>query len=266
MPGVTELMKARYPSIFAEAASGFKLDSWQITALDFLGKRLLMVCSRQSGKTFVASVLALHEAVYNKGALVLIVSYNLDQAMELVRRIVEISQWLSLPPMLGLNKKSLELANGSRILSLSATEGAVRSWTPTLVIVDEASRCAELTYLSLRPVMAVTDARLILLSSPNGTAGFFWRAYAKPVEKWVVAEVTAEQCPRISAEFLEAEYKILGERLYKQEYQNMFLAPAGSMFSADVLRKALSADVKPYIDKSTMLDSTVKPYSYSEGR
>lgn len=255
-----------FPSVFAEAASGFRLDPWQVEALDFKGKRLLMNCSRQSGKSFVASALALHEAIYSPGSLVLVISYSLDQSKEMIKKVTDLSRWLEIPPMPEFNKKSLGLENGSRIISLSATEQAVRSWSPSTIIVDEASRCQEICYLSARPALAATNGRLILLSSPNGTRGFFYNAYQDTEENWHICEVDATKCPRISKEFLAAERKVMGERLFLQEYFCKFLDPEGALLSSDLLRDLIDLDLEPFKFSAAHVDSEIERFSFKEDR
>ena len=47
--------------------------------------------------------------------------------------------------------------------------------------------------------------------------------------------ITADQCPRISAEHLAAERIRLGDALYRQEYFGAFVSAPGSVFDAEVL-------------------------------
>ena len=48
-------------------------------------------------------------------------------------------------------------------------------------------------------------------------------------------QITADQCPRISAEHLAAERIRLGDALYRQEYFGAFVSAPGSVFDAEVL-------------------------------
>jgi hypothetical protein len=65
----------------------------------------------------------------------------------------------------------LEPANGSRIVGLPGREATVRSLSSvTLLVVDEASEVADDLYRSLRPMLAVNNGRLVLMSAPSGSA------------------------------------------------------------------------------------------------
>ena len=48
-------------------------------------------------------------------------------------------------------------------------------------------------------------------------------------------QITADQCPRISAEHLATERIRLGDALYRQEYFGAFVSAPGSVFDAEVL-------------------------------
>ena len=48
-------------------------------------------------------------------------------------------------------------------------------------------------------------------------------------------QITADQCPRISAAHLAAERIRLGDALYRQEYFGAFVSAPGSVFDAEVL-------------------------------
>src|SRR5258708_11987524 len=69
---------------FAEAA-GYMLDDWQRDVLDAQPRRLLLNCSRQTGKSFVASVLAMHQAVDHPGSPASVCPVAQRQALALVR-------------------------------------------------------------------------------------------------------------------------------------------------------------------------------------
>ena len=81
---------------------------------------------------------------------------------------------------------------------------------------------------------AAPAAQQILLSTPAGASGEFHRAWSSG-EDWERVQITADQCPRISAEHLAAERIRLGDALYRQEYFGAFVSAPGSVFDAEVL-------------------------------
>ena len=81
---------------------------------------------------------------------------------------------------------------------------------------------------------AAPAAQQILLSTPAGASGEFHRAWSSG-EDWERVQITADQCPRISAAHLAAERIRLGDALYRQEYFGAFVSAPGSVFDAAVL-------------------------------
>ena len=47
----------------------------------------------------------------------------------------------------------------------------------SLLLVDEASRVSDEFYMALRPMLAVGDGELWLMSTPAGKRGFFWESW-----------------------------------------------------------------------------------------
>src|SRR5689334_14348593 len=65
--------------------AGIQPDPWQARVLRSAAARMLMLASRQSGKSLTASSLALHTALTQPAALVLLLSPTLRQSGELFR-------------------------------------------------------------------------------------------------------------------------------------------------------------------------------------
>ena len=84
-----DLVRALDPAAFARDALGFAPDPWQAGVLRWSGKRLLMNCARQTGKSTTSAALGLHTALYYPGSLVLLVSPSLRQSGELFRKVSE---------------------------------------------------------------------------------------------------------------------------------------------------------------------------------
>ena len=59
--------------------------------------------------------------------------------------------------------------------------------------------------------------------------------------------MTAEQCPRISAEFLASERAALPRGVYQQEYECAFVEASGSLFDGGDLAAMFGDDEAPPI-------------------
>src|SRR5215210_6917001 len=93
---------------------GLEPDPWQEELLRSTSDRVLLNCSRQSGKSTTAAILALHRALYHPESLVLVLAPALRQSQELFAKVSGFYRGLGRPvPAHGERKLSLELENGS---------------------------------------------------------------------------------------------------------------------------------------------------------
>jgi hypothetical protein len=220
-------------------------DPWQAELLQSTASRILMLCARQTGKSTVAASLAISEALQHP-SLVLLLSPSLRQSQELFHKILDLSRRVhTTVPIDQESALRLELTNGSRIISLPGTEQKIRGFSGVgLLIIDEAARVPDELYFSVRPMLAVSGGRLVALSTPFGKRGWFHREWTES-EGWHKVKVTAEQCPRISPEFLAEERRALGPMWYDQEYLCEFIDGINQAFAFEVVMRALSAKVHP---------------------
>jgi hypothetical protein len=225
-----DLRAALDPAAWCKKSLDLEPDPWQAEVLRSPSKRILLNCSRQSGKSTITSALALHTATYQPGSLTLCLSPTLRQSSELFRNV---SRFYGQDPIIPAKSESvlrLELENGSRIVSLPGKEQNVRGYAGvSLLIVDEAARVPDSLYYSVRPMLAVSSGRLIALSTPFGNRGWFYDAWHSS-EAWQKWEIPASKCPRIKPEFLEEEKRVLGSYWYDQEYECKFLDSQTQVF------------------------------------
>jgi len=233
-----DLALALDPALMAQAV-GLTPDPWQVRLLRSGNGRVLLNCCRQSGKSTMAAVLGLHTALYQPGSLVLLLSPTLRQSQELFRKVLTIYRVLAQSvPAETETRLTLELENGSRIVSLPGKESTIRGFSRVgLLIVDEAARVPDELYFSVRPMLAVSGGRLIALSTPFGTRGWWYEAW-RSADPWERFEVPAAECPRIPAAFLEEERRNLGEWWFRQEYCCEFLDAETAAFRSEDIERA----------------------------
>jgi len=243
------LMQALDPVLFAREALGFLPDPWQEKVLRWSGKGLLLNCSRQSGKSTTAASLALHRAKFFPSSLVLLISPSQRQSSELFRKVQEFLKSLPAdqqPELIEDNKLSLTLRNKSRIVSLPGKEGTIRGFSGAdLIIEDEAARVPDELYIAVRPMLAVSGGRIILMSTPFGKRGHFFREWTKGGDSWERIMITARECPRISPEFLEEEKAAMGDWWFRQEYLCEFVETVDQVFNYDLVQAAIDDDIEP---------------------
>ena len=225
-------------------------DPWQEQALRSKAQRMLLLASRQGGKSSVAAALALHTALLCPRSPVLLLSPSIRQSGELFLKVKNLFNALGRPAAVTAETLSkVEFANGSRVLSLPGTEGTIRGFSDVaLLVIDEAARVEDALYYSVRPMLAVSQGRLVALSTPFGKRGWFHDAWHS-IEAWDRIKVTAPECPRITPEFLAEERQALGERWFRQEYLCSFEDTIDAVFSYEDIRAALSDTVKPLFER-----------------
>ncbi|HKH76042.1 MAG TPA: terminase family protein [Rubrobacteraceae bacterium] len=250
-----EDLKARAPSRrpliprdrleFADSL-GIVPDPWQQELLRSEAPRVLLNCARQSGKSTMAGVVALHKSLVAPGSLVLILAPAERQAKELFSKVAESYHALGHAiPAESCRKLGMELTNGSRIEALPGTEKTVRGFSGVdLLILDEAARVDDGLYHAVRPMLAVSGGELMLLSTPFGKRGVFYEEWTG-ANGWDRYEVPAGAVPRISEEFLEEERRALPSWVYRQEYECSFEETDDQVFTTSMIDAAVSADVKP---------------------
>ena len=240
-----DLAMALDPVALAEAA-GLYPDRWQRNVLRSIAPRVLINASRQSGKSTTVASLCLHTALFQPKSLSLVLSPGERQSKEFLRKAVGLYRALDRPvPSDAENKLELELSNGSRIVALPGNEGTIRGYSGVnLLVVDEASRVPDALYVAVRPMLAVSQGRLVALSTPHGTRGWWYEAYEHGGASWERTKITALECPRISAEFLEEERREMGEWWYMQEFFCTFMDAQSAAFRSEDIARAFAEEIE----------------------
>lgn len=224
---------------------GVTPDEWQADLLRAMPRRGLLLCSRQSGKTTTTALMAAHTATYEPGALVIIVSPSQRQSVEMLRTIRLLLGKVEGAPTQGQSVLKLELENGSRLIALPGTGDTIRGFAGArLVVVDEASRVPDDLIAAVRPMLATSGGSLIALTTPAGKRGWFYEAWHGDGE-WTRVRVSADQCPRISKEFLAEELKELGAARFSEEYGLEFRDDDEAAFPVAVIEQAFTHEVRP---------------------
>jgi Terminase large subunit, T4likevirus-type, N-terminal len=235
---------------FAEGL-GIVPDPWQRDLLRSSSDRVLLNCCRQSGKSTMSALIALHRALYRPGSLTLILAPAERQAKETFSKVA--AMYATLGKRVAsesYRKLGMELQNRSRIEALPGTEKTIRGFSGVdLLIVDEASRVDDGLYFAVRPMLAVSGGALMMLTTPYGKRGVFFEEWTGGVG-WERYEVPAEECPRISEAFLQEERQALPPWVFRQEYDCSFEETEDQVFTTDMIDRALTSEVKPLFEVS----------------
>jgi hypothetical protein len=235
------------PVRFVTTRLGFVPDAKQELLLRGRMRRGLLNCSRQWGKSTITAAKAVHRAYTRPDSLVVVLSPSARQSAEFLRKAAGFARRLGIRARGdGDNEISLQFPGGSRIVGLPGVENTVRGFSAvSLMLIDEAARVSDDLYNAVRPMLAVGDGDMWLMSTPFGQRGFFYDEWANGGDRWERLSVPASECARIPAQFLTEERATMGDRWYRQEYCCEFVDAEGSLFDSDLIRKAINYDVKP---------------------
>lgn len=227
--------------------AGLTPDPWQAEFLADPSLRRTILACRRSGKTTAAAVDTLAHCLTRPRALAMVFSPTRRQSQEFVRNCLDFDAALGRPVRrVRDNLSEVEWANGSRLLSLPDAQRGVVGFTPTRVVIDEASRVSDPLYKSVRPMLAL-GASLLTLSTPFGKRGWFFETWTDPekLDRFHSWRVTWRQCPRITPEFITEERLELGDRWFAQEWETSFEDAVDAVFARDVIDGARAAGITP---------------------
>ena len=255
---VLRLEAAKDPVVFARYYLNTTPDPWQANFLRSTHPRLCLNCSRQSGKSSTAAILALWEAIHKPRSTIVLDSPSLRQSQELMLKFAEFLDMVDKNVKLDSDTKlSVRFANGSRVLALPGSEKTIRGISAvTLLILDEAAAIPDELYGAVRPMLAVSRGRLVLMSTPRGEQGFFFDTWAKS-KGWEKIEVPWQQCPRIDPAFIEEERLERGNAWVAQEYECQFIGAGATRIQRAWLKYEDRTPPQPQLNISLGVDLAI---------
>ena len=133
----------RNPVDFARTFLDFQPYPYQQQFLGDNSPLIAACCGRQVGKTTLAAIKALHYALSNNKAQILIVSAGLRQSIILFDKILDLAETATPAKLLKTygSRTRIRFANSSEIVALPCgREGStLRGFTADMVILDEAN-------------------------------------------------------------------------------------------------------------------------------
>jgi hypothetical protein len=152
---------------------------------DFIDNRFNIVLkSRQLGLSTLVSAYSVWMAIFQREKNILIIATKLAVAQNFISKvktmIKSLPKWLMLPEIIANNKQQIQFSHGSSIKAIPTSEDAGRSESLSLLIVDEAAfvRNFDTIWTGIYPTIS-TGGRVILLSTPNGVGGQYYKLYTE---------------------------------------------------------------------------------------
>lgn len=208
--------------------------------LDYENYRFNLVTKpRQAGiSTTTQAYLAVKACFANKNKpeTILVIANKLDLAKKFIKGIKDFAnqmpRWVWGSEYYGTEEKEkksiwvkdsqvhLELPNGSKIIAVATSTDALRGYTPTYLVFDEAAFIDNGSLLYSAAITSLgTGGKCILISTPNGYDDLYYKTYEQSIKgenNYNVIEMRWYQDPRYNKDlrwFKNAKKEIKGEEI-----------------------------------------------------
>ncbi|NPV77948.1 MAG: hypothetical protein HPY59_16430, partial [Anaerolineae bacterium] len=186
----------------------------------------VVCCGRRFGKTRLAALLALGEAL--RGGAAMWIAPSFDKAMIGWRLFEELS--LSMPGLVSIRRGERRITTASRgwiSINSADSEGGLRGEGLSLVVVDEAAHIKDLQGIwetELRPALTDRMGNAIFISTPTGY-NYFYDLFrmADRDASWRSWQLPSSENPFLAKSELEEARKQLPALVYRQEYEAEFV-------------------------------------------
>jgi hypothetical protein len=151
-------------------------------------------------------------------------------------------------------KHLLKLKNGSiiRCLPTGASGVGIRGFTIDRLIADESAYIEEAVFDAVTPMLLTTGGDIVLVSTPKGKMGYFWKCYKDPsfkvfhinseegIKNREISVSWTEQQRAKALEHLEREKMSMTNKAYSQEYLGQFVDDLRQWFPDELIRSCMT--------------------------
>jgi hypothetical protein len=230
---------------------------------------------RQAGVSTVTAAWSSKKLVFakkNSPEKVLIIANKLDTAVEVANKIRGFTdQW---PSWVGVgfsseknSQRHFKLTNGCEVKAVATSKDALRGYTPTILIFDEAAYIeADGDFWAACMASLSTGGKVIVVSTPNGYDAIYYEIYdqaLKGMNEFKVSEMVWWKDPRYAKDLSLVNVKdIIHYYLNRNEYPNVEIIDYNNKEkNFDEIRQLISQGYKP---NSSWYESMVKKLKYDK--
>ncbi len=158
-----------------------KLEPYQKELLKaFIDEKYIIVNkARQLGVSTALVFYALWFSIFSTGKRCLVVAHKRESSQEFIIKLKTayefLPEWLK-PACTVYSKSDVEFDTKSRVRAITSNPSAARSFSATLVLLDEAAfvKDCDGVVTAIGPTVAASDGKLIAISTPNGNSPDNW--------------------------------------------------------------------------------------------
>lgn len=244
---INNFVKAQHPT---KGIIPFKLFDFQVKMVRMFqnNQKVIAKSARQSGKSQTVAAYLLWYAMFTDNVNVLCLSKDSGAAKEIIDRIQKM--YLEVPEHIkcgvsddAWNKHTAAFDNGSKIISLSTTENSGRGLSISLLFCDELAfvrpNIQQAFWASITPTLS-TGGRCIITSTPNGDTDLYsslCRGAELGNNDFAYIFVPWDAVPGRDEKFKQDQIRLIGERLWNQEFECQFITASGTLFDDYVIQK-----------------------------
>jgi len=230
---------------------------------------------RQAGVSTVTAAWSSKKLVFakkNSPEKILVIANKLDTAVEVANKIRGFTeQW---PSWVGVgfsaeknSQRHFKLTNGCEVKAVATSKDALRGYTPTILIFDEAAYIdADDDFWAACMASLSTGGKVIVVSTPNGYDAIYYEIYdqaLKGMNEFKVSEMVWWKDPRYAKDLSLINVKdIIHYYLNRNEYPNVEIIEYNNKEkNFDEIRQLISKGYKP---SSSWYESMVKKLKYDK--
>lgn len=234
---------------------------------------VVLLASRQIGKSTLLTIYALWIACFNEDQNILIVANKESTAINIFKRVrlayEQLPNYLK-PGAVEYGKTSMTLGNGSSIGISTTSSDAGRGSSVNCLILDELAfidnHLVEQFWRSVYPIISSSKkSKIFIASTPNGTDNLFYELYNGAMENkndWKAERVDWWEVPGRDEEWRDKTIRSLGSvEAFDQEFGNVFLQTGESSVNERMFEE-MKAEIKEplyvYDDGKYLLWDTFK--------
>lgn len=245
-----------------------EVPSTKVSCIEVENKDHTFLCGKNfiptgnCGKSTTAVSFLLHYAIFNDNVSIAILANKASAAKDLLGRLQtsyeNLPKWLQ-QGIKAFNKTSMELENGSKIVTASTSASSVRGGSYNIIFLDEFAFVPDTVALNFMNSVYPTissgkDSKVIIASTPKGLNLFYkmWDEAVKGENDYVPLEILWNDVPGRDDEWRKKTIANLGsEKAFLQEFCTEFLGSSDTLISGIKLQTLVTKKpikVKNYLD------------------
>lgn len=216
----------------------------------------VVLASRQSGKTTSVAAYVLWYSIFHEDKTIGIVSNKESSAKMILGRLKRMYECLPVylkPGVHEYSKTFITFDNHTRILISATSPDAFRGESLNLLCTDEfafvPNNIAEEFWAANYPtISASTEAKIIMISTPNGLFNIFHRIYSQAevdMNSFISTKITWTQVPGRTEEWAKEQIQNLGMTQFNQEFNVQFIGSTHTVLNTETIETLLTVWTEP---------------------